>query len=183
MRQIFFLMIALMMCSVGQGKAADNKAKKYLGPVEAVPGGARADHFLFRQWQDMIQPQRFPMLPHSDKLKPLEKKLSADQAKRQRYIMQIAVDKIDLKEEIFDEGYYYFAYSDKDQGDLLIVVPPYYRKCFDDLEKKFDFMQAEVYQLGDLVGRQQVVLEYPRQCLGQLKETGSKLPTATGFGH
>jgi len=158
--------------------AVSAQAKTYQGPVQSPPGGARADHHLYDQWVRMIEPQKFGFLPHSDELKKLEPKLEKDQTARKRYILHIATSKVDLKNEIYDDGYYYFAYSNKENGDLLLVVHPKYRKCFDDLTKKFDLMQAEVYQLGDLVGRQQVVIEYPRQCLGQLKDTGSKLPDA-----
>ena len=165
-------MVALLFCTVAQGKAKD---QKYLGPIEQPPGGARADHHLWKQWEGMVRDQKFPQLPHSSKLEKDDDKLGP-QINRPRYIMQIATDQVDLKNEIFDQGYYYFAYSTKDQGDLMIVVHPKYRKCFDDLRKKFDFMQAVVFTGGDLVGRIQVVLEKPRQCLGQLKDTGSKLP-------
>lgn len=175
MKNLFFLMVALLFCTVAQGKAADQK--KYAGPIESPPGGARADHALYKQWESMVKDQKFPMLPHSSKMEKDDDKLGP-QTKRPRYIMQIATDRVDLKNEIYDEGYYYFAYSDADQGDLMIVVHPKYRKCFDDLKSKFDFMQAVVYPGGALVGRIQVVLEYPRQCLGQLKDTGSKLPDA-----
>ncbi|MBY0314407.1 MAG: hypothetical protein K2Q26_02740 [Bdellovibrionales bacterium] len=156
---------------------AKESKKKYLGPIESPPGGARADHDLWKQWEGMVKHQHFPPLPHSSKLEKNDDKLGP-QVTRKRYIMQIATDMVDLKNEIYDEGYYYFAYTDKEQGNLMLVVHPKYRKCFDDLRKKFDFMQAVVYQGGALVGRIQVVLEYPRQCLGQLKDTGSKLRDA-----
>lgn len=154
--------------------------KKYQGDIQEPPGGARADHHLYSQWEGMVKDQKFPSLPYAGKLEVDAEKLPKDQTKRQRYIMQIDTAAVDLKNEIWDEGYYYFAYSTKEQGDFLLVVHPKYRKCFDDLKKKFDYMQAVVFEYGELVKRIQVVIEYPRQCLGQLKESGSKLPTAVG---
>ncbi|MGE3683032.1 MAG: hypothetical protein AB7G93_15010 [Bdellovibrionales bacterium] len=173
MKAVLLILVTL----ISLAATAKEGKTKYLGPIESPPGGARADHALYKQWEGMIRHQKFPMLPHSSKLEKDQKKLPP-QNDRQRYIMQIATDRVDLKNEIYDQGYYYFAYSDKEQGDLLIVVHPKYRKCFDDLKKKFDFMQAVVFEYGELVGRKQVVLEYPRQCLGQLKDTGSKLSDA-----
>lgn len=164
------LMILVLIGSVAQ-------AKKYQGPIEEPPGGAKVDQHLYKQWVNMIEPQHFPMLPHSDKLVADDKKLPAME-KRQRYIVHLDTAKVDMKNEIYDEGYYYFAYSTKEQGDLLVVVHPKYRKCFDDLKKKFDYMQAEVFEYGELAGRKQIVIEYPRQCVGTLKYTGSKLPSA-----
>lgn len=185
--RILFLISAIMIATSALAKVdkttAKSTDKKYQGPVESPPGGGRADHFLVQQWENMIEPQKFPQLLTSKELGKLEKSLPEKQTERQRYIFQIDTAHVDLKNEIWDDddGYYRFAYSTKEQGDFLIVVHPKYRKCFDDLKKKFDYMQAEVYQLGELVGRQQVVLEYPRQCLGQLKRTGSKLPSAKGL--
>tara|TARA_B110001454_G_C12723340_1_gene436838 strand:- start:53647 stop:54168 length:522 start_codon:yes stop_codon:yes gene_type:complete len=157
---------------------AANAKKKYLGPIESPPGGARADHQLWKQWEGMVKDQHFPQLPHSDVLKKDKTDYENDSSKRQRYIMQIDVDAVDLKNEIFDDGYYHFAYSSKGQGDFLIQVHPKYRLCFDDLKKKFDYMQAVVFTHGEIVGRKVVRIEKPRQCLGQLKDTGSKLPDA-----
>lgn len=171
-----FLLVALMFCSVGQGKATDHK--KYQGDIESPPGGARADHVLWKQWEGMVKDQHFPQLPHSDVLKKDKSDFEVGSDARQRYIMQIDVDAVDLKNEIWDEGYYVYAYETKGQGELWIQVHPMYRKCFDDLKKKFDYMQAVVFTHGEITGRKVVRLEKPRQCLGQLKDTGSKLKDA-----
>lgn len=180
-------LIGILILSASIAASAKDKPKTKVAPkpkedapyVEPVPGGARADHQLWKQWEGMVKDQKFPELPHSDVLKKdkTDFELNSDDSKR--YIMQIATDAVDLKDPIWDEGYYHFAYSTKEQGDFLIRVHPMYRNCFDDLKKKFDFMQAVVFTHGEIVGRKVVRLEKPRQCLGQLKDTGSKLPDAT----
>lgn len=174
---IFIFALPTMAKTKSKAKVAEvSEDKPYREPV---PGGAKADHHFYKQWVGMIEPKHFPQLPHSSKLATGGDKLPSIET-RQRYIFQMDTSFVDLKNEIWDEGYYYYAYSNKEQGDLLIVVHPKYRKCFDDLKKKFDYMQLEVFEYGELAGRKQIVLEYPRQCLGQLKETGSKLKTAKG---
>ena len=127
----------------------------------------------------MIQGQKFPPLPHESKLEGDPKKLPKIES-RQRFVFQLDTRFVDIKNEIWDDGYYYYAYRSKDQGNLWIVVHPKYRVCFDDLTKKFDLMQWVSFENGEIAGWKQVVLEYPRQCLGQLKDTGSKLKTAKG---
>lgn len=69
----------------------------------------------------------------------------------------------------------------------MLVVHPKWKKCFDDLKKKFDQMQWVVFiqdKIEDPEGKgpafPALALEYPRQCLGSLKTTGSKLPDAAG---
>lgn len=179
---IFFLILTSTVIAKSKGKAKIVETKEDKPYRDPTPGGAKADHHFYKQWVGMIEPQHFPQLPPSSKLEKDGDKLPSLE-KRQRYIFQMDASLVDLKNEIWDEGYYYYAYSDKEQGDLLLVVHPKYRKCFDDLKKKFDYMQWEVFEYGELAGRKQIVLEYPRQCLGQLKDTGSKLPSALGaFG-
>lgn len=146
---------------------------------DPVPGGARADHHFYKQWENMVKGQKFPQLPHASKLTMDGKKLPKIEA-RQRYIFQMDVRFVGDKDVIWDRGYYYFPYETKEQGKLWIVVHPKYRDCFDDLGKRFDLMQFVVWENGDLEGWKQVVVEYPRQCLGQLKTTGSKLKDAKG---
>lgn len=170
MKNLLMIFTALLITA---GAHAEDKPYR-----EPVPGGARADHHFYNKWRDMIQPAKFPIMPHSDVLKKDQDQAHSD--KRPRYILHLATAKVDLKEEIWDEGYYHFAYSTKEQGDFLIQVHPKYRKCFDDLTKKFDEMQWVVFGHGEIVGRKVIRLETPRQCLGQLKETGSKLPSAVG---
>lgn len=182
MKAIIFILICILSSTVmakSKVKSKDVETKEDKPYREPVPGGAKADHHFYQQWVGMIEPKHFPQLPHSSKLAADGDKLPSIET-RQRYIFQMDTTFVDLKNEIWDEGYYYYAYSNKEQGDLLIVVHPKYRKCFDDLKKKFDYMQLEVFEYGELAGRKQIVLEYPRQCLGQLKETGSKLKTAKG---
>lgn len=173
MKNVLVIFSILLMTVIAQAEE-----KPYRDPV---PGGARADHHFFKKWQDQIQPAKFKIMPHSDVLKKDQDQTQSDD--RPRYIFHMATSKVDMKEEIWDEGYYVYAYSTKEQGDFLIQVHPKYRKCFDDLTKKFDEMQWVVFGHGEIVGRKVIRLETPRQCLGQLKDTGSKLPDATGaFG-
>lgn len=171
-----WIVIVLLACGSAQAK----DKKKYLGPIEQPPGGGRADHYMYDKWENSVRHQGFPQLPHASKLIKDWDKLPPV-PERQRYIMQIATDAVDLKNEIYDKGFFYFAYSNKEQGDLLIMVHPKFRLCFDDLRKKFDFMQAVVIEYGELVGRKQVAIEGLRQCWGDFKYTGSKLPGAKGL--
>jgi len=145
---------------------------------EPVPGGVRADQEFWKKWEGSIRHQGFKILPHSDELKKDKDQVHSDQ--RPRYILHMDTSKVDMKNEIWDEGYYHYAYSTKEQGDFLLQVHPRYRECFDDLTKKFSEMQWVVFGHGEIVGRKVLRLETPRQCMGQLKETGSKLPTASG---
>lgn len=166
-------MIIIVVLSITAAASAKDKP---LVP-QSPPGGARADHHLWTQWEGMVKDQHFPQLPHSDVLKKEKIDYEKHSNDRPRYIMQIATDAVDMN-PIEDAGYYHFAYSTKEQGDFLIQVHPMYRKCFDNLRKKFDFMQAVVFTNAEIAGRKIVRLEKPRQCLGQLKDTGSKLPDA-----
>jgi hypothetical protein len=186
-------LIAILILTLSVTVQAKEKSKAKAAPKapetkedkpyrEPVPGGARADHHFWKQWEGMVKDQHFPQLPHSDVLKQDKSDYEKGSDVRQRYIMQIDTAAVDLKNEVWDEGYYVYAYSTKEQGDFLLQVHPKYRKCFDDLKKKFDYLQAVVFTHGEIVGRKVVRLEKLRQCLGQLKETGSKLPGATGFG-
>ena len=177
---ILILAVSVMVQAKGKPKAAQKvqvakKDKPYRDPV---PGGANADGYFYQQWQDMVQPQGFAFLPKADVLMKDKTDYEVDSSKRKRYIFYMDVTKVDMKNEIWDAGYYHYAYSDKEQGDFLLQVHPQYRKCFDDLTKKFDQMQWVVFTNGDMVGRKQIRLEKPRQCLGQFTYTGSKLPTA-----
>ena len=147
--------------------------------LEPVPGGVRADHEFYKRWEGSIRHQKFEQLPNSSVLLKDKDQVHSDD--RKRYIFQLDADAIDLKNEIWDEGYYHYAYSTKEQGDYLLQVHPKYRKCFDDLKKKFDFLQWVVFSNGEIVGRKVIRLEVPRQCLGDIKESGSKLPTAKGM--
>lgn len=172
MRHLFICIVILSTSFYTNAKSDD---KPYRDPV---PGGARADHHFYNKWRDMIAPAKFALLPNSETLKKDKDQVHSDD--RPRYIFHMTTSKVDMKNEIWDEGYYHYAYSDKTQGDFLLQVHPKYRKCFDDLSKKFDEMQWVVFAHGEIVGRKVIRLETPRQCLGQLKDTGSKLPTATG---
>lgn len=180
---IFGLIVILSLSAQAKEKSktkAKAKPKEDAPYVDPVPGGARADHYFWKQWEGMVKDQHFPQLPHSDELKKDKSDYELNSDDRKRYIFQLDTDAIDLKNEIWDEGYYVYAYSTKGQGDFLLQVHPQYRKCFDDLKKKFDYMQWVVFTHGEIVGRKVIRLEKPRQCLGQLKETGSKLKTAVG---
>jgi hypothetical protein len=64
MKSVLFIFTALLSIAV----MAKETKKKYLGPIESPPGGARADHALYKQWEGMIRHQKFPMLVHSSKL-------------------------------------------------------------------------------------------------------------------
>lgn len=181
MKAVIFVMIFVLSSNViakskAKSKAAESKEDKpYRDPV---PGGANADGYFYQQWRDMVQPQNFPFLPKADVLVKDKTDYELDSNKRKRYIFYMDVTKVDMKNEIWDEGYFHYAYSDKESGDFLLQVHPQYRKCFDDLTKKFDQMQWVVFTHGEIVGRKVLRLEKPRQCLGQFKYTGSKLPTA-----
>ncbi len=184
-------MIAILILTISVSVNAKDKPKTKIAPKESVvqedppyrdpvPGGARADHHFYTKWRDMIQPAKFPFLPHSSELMKDKEEEKVHSNQRKRYILHLDTSHVDMKNEIWDSGYYHYAYSTKEQGDFLIQVHPQYRICFDNLTKKFDEMQWSVFTNGDLVGRKVIRLEVPRQCLGQLKETGSKLKSATG---
>jgi len=146
---------------------------------EKPPGGQTVDLFLYKQWEFSVKHQQFTPLPLQAGAKEDFVDMSPP-AKRKRYIFQLAVDQLDSKVEAWDPagGYYMFKYSDPDQGSLWLRVHPQYRSCFDNLKIKFDFMQWVSYIHGDYQGRKVIFLESPRQCLGDLAFTGSKLPTA-----
>lgn len=173
MKQVFLILMLSLISTVTFGKTVSKPRR------DPVPGGARADHHFYKQWESMIKNQKFPQLPHASKLAKDAKKLPSVET-RQRYIFQMDVRFVGDKDVIWDDGYYYFPYETKEQGKLWIVVHPKYRVCFDDLGKRFDLMQFVVWENGDLEGWKQIVVEYPRQCLGQLKTTGSKLKDAKG---
>lgn len=177
---VLILCLSTTVSAKDKAKATPTKAEEQKPWIESPPGGARADHYLWKQWVGQVEPQHFPQLPNSEVLKMDKSDFEKNSDDRQRYIMQIDTAAVDLKNEIWDDGYYVYAYSTKEQGDFLIQVHPMYRKCFDDLKKKFDYMQAVMFTHGEIVGRKVVRLEKPRQCLGQLKNTGSKLPAAAG---
>lgn len=155
---------------------ADNIEKPYRAKP---PGGQTTDIFLYKQWEFSVKHQKFSPLPKQESGKEDFVDMSPP-AKRKRYIFQLAVDQLDSKVEAWDPegGYYMFKYADPDQGSLWLRVHPQYRDCFDNLKLKFDFMQWVSYFHGDLQGRKVIFLEAPRQCLGDLAFTGSKLPTA-----
>lgn len=181
MKAVIFILICLLSSTViakSKAKSKDVETKEEKPYREPVPGGAKADQYLYTQWVGQVEPQKFPQLPHSDVLKKDKTDYDLHSDDRKRYIMQIDTSSVDLKNEIWDEGYYHYAYSNKEQGDFLIQVHPRYRKCFDNLKKKFDYMQAVVFTHGEIVGRKVIRIEKPRQCLGDLKYTGSKLPNA-----
>lgn len=180
--KIAFMILTLLVSftAIAKDNPKTKKATEDKPYREPVPGGARADHQLWKEWEGMVKDQHFPQLPHAEVLKGDNSDYSKGSDSRQRYIMQIDTAAVDLN-EIWDENYYHFAYSTKEQGDFLLQVHPKYRKCFDDLKKKFDYLQAVVFTHGEIVGRKVVRIEKLRQCLGQLKETGSKLPEAKGF--
>lgn len=143
------------------------------------PGGKTTDIFLYKQWEFSIKHQGFKPYPKMDASKEDFVDMSPP-ASRKRYIFQLAVDQLDEKSESWDQdgGYYLYKYSDPDQGDLWLRVDPQYRVCFDNLQVKFDFQQWVSYIYGDYQGRKVLFLEAPRQCMGDLAFTGSKLPTA-----
>lgn len=143
------------------------------------PGGQSTDFFLYKQWEFSAKHQKFPPLPKQEAGKEDFTDMSPP-SKRKRYIFQLATDQLDSKVEAWDPegGYYMFKYSDPDQGSLWLRFHPQYRDCFDNLKIKFDFMQWVSYIHGDYQGRKVIFLEAPRQCLGDLAFTGSKLPTA-----
>jgi hypothetical protein len=142
-----------------------------------VPGGIRADSDMYKRWEQMVRPQKFPLLPTVKNLK-IDKTKTALNA--QRYIFHMDVNSLDFKNEVFEDGYFYFVYKNKEQGNLLLAVQPKYRDCFDDLKKKFDQMQWVTFTTSTLMKLPVMVLEYPRQCLGSFKYTGSKLKNARG---
>lgn len=143
------------------------------------PGGQATDIFLYKQWEFSVKHQKFPPLPKQEAGKEDFTDMSPP-SKRKRYIFQLAVDQLDSKVEAWDPegGYYMFKYADPDQGNLWLRFHPQYRDCFDNLKTKFDFMQWVSYTHGDYQGRKVIFLEAPRQCLGDLAFTGSKLPIA-----
>jgi len=181
LKTLISILIIALSFSVSAKEKTKSKAKAAVTTqdedkpkVEPVPGGARADHEFYKRWEDSIRHQKFEQLPHSSVLLKDKDQIQSDE--RKRYIFQLDTAAIDLKNEIWDEGYYHYAYSTKEQGDYLLQVHPKYRKCFDDLKKKFDFMQWVVFPHGDIVGRKVIRLEAPRQCLGDIKEsTGARV--------
>lgn len=143
------------------------------------PGGRTTDIYLYRQWEFSVKHQGFAPYPKIEANKEDSIDMSPPSS-RKRYIFQLAVDQLDEKSESWDQdgGYYMYKYSDSDQGDLWLRFDPQYRVCFDNLQIKFDFMQWVSYIYGDYQGRKTLFLEAPRQCLGDLAFTGSKIPTA-----
>lgn len=175
---IFFLFTSSIALAKGEGKPKR----------DPVPGGAKADHHFYKQWESMVKGQKYPLLPATAKEIPLPDLTKESTAGRQRYIFHMDVNAVRVNDkEAWDGKYYNFPYNSKEFGVVLLLVLPKYRKCFDDLTKKFDQMQWVVFVWSEWdlteegLGKvKQLSLEYPRQCLGQLKTTGSKLPTAVG---
>lgn len=145
------------------------------GRVDPVPGGARADYHFFDQWEHMIKDQQFPMLTKETFKKNFEAKSVEAQP---RYILHLSTANLQFSNVVWDQGYWYYQYDNAEQGSFWLAVHPKYKKCFDDAKKKFDLMQWVVFPWGEINGTQTLTVEYPRQCLGQLKDSGSKLPSA-----
>ncbi|MBL7554640.1 MAG: hypothetical protein JNM24_02375 [Bdellovibrionaceae bacterium] len=162
----------------------DGDDPNYAGTIEKPyrekpPGGKTTDIFLYKQWEFSVKHQKFLPLPKQEAGKEDFSDMSPPST-RKRYIFQLSVDQLDSSFEAWDPegGYYMFQYTDPDQGNLWLRVPPQFRDCFDNLKLKFDFMQWVSYIVGDYQGRKVIFLEAPRQCMGDLAFTGSKLPMA-----
>lgn len=177
----FIILAVLLNCTVGQGKAKDHKEK-----VDPVPGGARADHHFYQNWEDGIRHQKFPILTKGFDTSDEEKDKSIDD--RKRYVFHMGTSDLvlsSLKYNEMDDGYYRVTHKSKELGIMVLVFHPKYRKCFDDIKNKFDEMQWVVLlndRIDDPSGKgpsfAEIILETPRQCLGKLVITGSKLKTA-----
>ena len=145
----------------------------------ALPYGGRTDYTLAQNWQ-AAQDQHFPILPAQKDLKD-EPYDPSQLASAPRYIFHMDVGSLQNghKPIFCENGYFYFFYKNKEQGQLALVALPKWRKCFDNLKAKFSEMQWVVLNNGPAdSGVHEIVLEAPRQCTGDFKETGSKLSTA-----
>ncbi len=182
MKTVVGAILTLILVSTATANA-ESKPKR-----DPVPGGARADHEFYKKWERMIKDQKFPLLPAKASEIPLPDLNKASTEGRQRYIFHMDVNSVHINDKTdWDGKYYNMVYNSKEFGVVLLLVMPKYRKCFDDLKKKFDQMQWVVFVWSEWDLREeglgkvkQLALEYPRQCLGQLKTTGSKLKDAVG---
>jgi len=163
---------------------ADDKPKR-----ETVPGFPNADAHFYTKWEGMVKAQHFPFLPEKASAIPLPNLKEESTVGRQRYVFHMDVNSTHVDDKTWDGTHYNYVYRSKEFGLILLLVMPKYRECFDNLKKKFDQMQwvVFVWDEHDLTAEgfgkvKQLALEYPRQCLGQFKYTGSKLKNAkTGF--
>jgi len=179
---------------VSQVQAKETKSKPSAKPkkvserYDPVPGGARADHHFSQEWDNMVKHQNFPTLTKGFDTSDEEKAKSIDD--RKRYIFYMGTSDLvlsSLKYNEMDDEYYRVTHKSKELGTMVLVFHPKYRKCFDDVKKKFEQMQWVALlndRIDDPAGKgpsfAEIILERPRQCLGKLKSTGSKLPTAVG---
>ena len=169
------LLVALMVCSTSQGKTAEHKPKKYLGPIKPFPGGGMVtiDHRLWQQWESVVIPNRPPFFPRTSKLDP-------NKPERIRYLLHIDVSRIQMAGEFYEDDYFHFVYKTHEGDYLGLAVPSMYRPCFDDIRKKFDGIQAIVIPKGKDDPVYEVYITMLRQCAGDFKLTGGKLKSPLG---
>lgn len=130
----------------------------------------KMDWALYEQWQNSIKHQRFPQLP---KPSGLDMNIPEDPRKRPRYIMQMNTKALGKK--IKDGNQWYMAYQLKGYGTYILMVNPGLLRCLEKATKKFDRMQWVVFPHEVLGEHKVIVLETPRQCVGNFKTTGGKL--------
>lgn len=144
-------------------------------------GGPNLDAELDHEWKTYIRDQGFPTLPHSSKMP----KLSATDTieTRQRYILRMHTSSLNPRIEKGDDGYFQMLYASKEQGNFLLVVHEKFKDCLKDARKKFDAMEWIAFSNGsydteDGKGLQSIVVEKPRQCVGNYGPSGGKLKKA-----
>lgn len=183
------LCLSIAVSAKDKTKTKAESAKKPKVIYGELPGNGRPDHHFAHLWDNMIKDQKFPILPKVGEFDMSDEERDRSTDDRKRYIFHMDTSAVNMKTLELDpaDGYYKVAYSTKGQGTLFLVFLPKYRKCFDDLTKKFDEMQWVVLfnqKIEDPEGKgptfAEIILEQPRQCVGALKSTGSKLPTAKG---
>lgn len=142
-------------------------------------GGPNLDAELHHEWQTYVKDQAFPSLPHSSKL-PKEPS-EPDRAKRQRYIMYLDMRRLNsrMEDHAKYKGYYQMQYASKEAGNYIVAVHEKFKECFVNAAKKFDEMQAVVFQEesyeADATRVHAIVVEKPHQCRGDFPASGGKL--------
>lgn len=129
-----------------------------------------ADVILWEKWKTSVEHMRFPMLPEPSKVKFTKKSFDD----KQRYILHIATSGINAKKKKKYENNWLIRYRVKDDSYILIVHPDYLQ-CLENAQKKFQYMQWVVVAFEKVQKEKFILLEQPRQCIGNYKLTGGKL--------
>jgi len=129
-----------------------------------------ADVILWEKWQQSVQQSRFPLLPEPSKV-VFENKPFKD---KQRFILHIATSGINFNKKILQKNNWLMRYKVKGDSYILMIHPDYLQ-CFKHAKKKFQYMQWVVTPFEKLQKEKVILLEQPRQCVGNYKLTGGKL--------